>query len=99
LVLDLEPKSGSVFVLIVGRLGQSGVVNHGTMRPGNSTGVLTVTGDYTQESDDVLVVEVAGTTAGDEYDQLAVGGAIDLNGLVEAVFDEGLLRSRAIALK
>jgi T5SS/PEP-CTERM-associated repeat protein len=64
------------------------VLNHGRVEPGNSAGVLTVTGDFTQANDGKLVVEVAGTTAGSQYDQLVIGGAIALDGVVEVVFDE-----------
>jgi T5SS/PEP-CTERM-associated repeat protein len=64
------------------------VVNRGTVQPGNSTGVLTIAGDYTQESAGKIVVEVAGTIAGSGYDQLAVGGEITLDGVVEVIFGE-----------
>jgi hypothetical protein len=65
------------------------VLNRGEVRPGNSTGVLSVLGDYTQEADGTLVVEIGGTIPGDQHDQLAIDGQITLGGLVEVVFEDG----------
>ncbi|HEY3394601.1 MAG TPA: hypothetical protein VGK58_17955, partial [Lacipirellulaceae bacterium] len=48
------------------------VLNRGQVRPGNSTGVLAVSGDFTQENDGTLVVEIGGTTPGSQHDQLAI---------------------------
>jgi T5SS/PEP-CTERM-associated repeat protein len=65
------------------------VLNRGEVRPGNSTGLLTVTGDYMQVSGGKLVVEIGGTTAGSQHDQLAIGGDVALGGLVEVLFADG----------
>jgi T5SS/PEP-CTERM-associated repeat protein len=65
------------------------VVNHGRFEPGNSSGVVTVTGDYTQADDGQLRIVIAGTIPGSQYDQLAIGGAVDLDGLVEVAFADG----------
>lgn len=50
------------------------VINNGTGSPGNSPGILTINGDYTQGSTGVLEIELGGFVAGTEYDQLIVGG-------------------------
>jgi len=58
---------------------QTNLVNAGTVSPGESPGIITVDGNYTQESTGVLEIELGGTTAGSGYDQLAVTGDADLN--------------------
>ena len=44
--------------------------------------------DYAQSEEAVLEVDLAGTTAGDSYDQLAVSGEVSLAGLIEIAVDE-----------
>ncbi len=55
------------------------VTNAGTVSPGNSTGTLSITGDYTQEVSGTLTIELGGVAAG-EYDVLAVSGDVSLGG-------------------
>jgi hypothetical protein len=57
------------------------VVNtSGTVHPGNSPGILSITGDYTQAAAGVLAVDVAGSSPGTGYSRLAVGGNAILAG-------------------
>ncbi len=56
------------------------VSNSGTIAPGTSTGILTISGNYTQTSTGALNVEIGGTTVGTEYDRLAVSGTASLDG-------------------
>lgn len=68
-----------------GMLGGVGAVigdvrNAGIIGPGASAGVLTLDGNFTQESTGTLAVELAGPVAGVEYDQLAVSGTAALGG-------------------
>lgn len=56
------------------------VENAGTVAPGNSPGTLHVTGNYTQTATGILEIEIAGTEAGLQYDQLLVSGNVFLNG-------------------
>ena len=66
------------------------VRSHGFVAPGNSTGVLTITGNYTQHDDGYISVEIFGLNQGAEYDLLDVGGAADLAGVLEVdVTDSG----------
>jgi subtilase-type serine protease len=70
--------AGRVSVDSTSTLGGAGVINndvtlYGTLAPGNSPGVLTVTGDFTQGDNSVYTAELGGTAAG-ELDQLLVGG-------------------------
>ncbi|QDT21307.1 LamG-like jellyroll fold domain-containing protein [Gimesia chilikensis] len=47
--------------------------------PGSSPGILS-TGDLTLDADADLNIEINGTTAGSEYDQIQVAGELDLTG-------------------
>ncbi|MCK4343282.1 MAG: hypothetical protein KAY37_16330 [Phycisphaerae bacterium] len=57
----------------------------GEVQPGLSAGVLTVSGDCAPTSAGTLEIELGGTVAGDEYDQLAITGAADLDGILNVV--------------
>lgn len=59
---------------------EANLINSGTVSPGSSPGTITVTGDYTQQSDGTLAIELGGTTPDTEHDQLAVSGAVTLGG-------------------
>jgi len=61
----------------------SNLVNAGTVSPGASPGIITVDGDYTQESLGSLAIELGGTTAGTDYDQLVVTGVATLAGTID----------------
>jgi len=57
--------------------------NSGTLNVGDASlqaGKETVTGTYTQNSAGALDIDVGGTTAGTNFDQLTVTGAASLNG-------------------
>ena len=54
------------------------VQNGGTLSPGSSPGTLTINGDLTMDSGSTLAVEINGTTAGTDYDQVIVNGAVDV---------------------
>ena len=70
--------SGHGTIIAPGGVGVAGGVNNfaGTVSPGNSPGVLTIEGDYTQGAAGVLAIEIGGLEAGYDYDQLAVTGAV-----------------------
>lgn len=59
----------------IGDLTQDG----GTTSPGSSPGLMTINGNYSLNGGD-LFIELAGLTAGTEYDQLAVAGDVSLAG-------------------
>ncbi len=59
------------------------LVNAGTVSPGNSAGSITIEGNYTQQSTGVLDIQLGGTTAGTEYDQLTVTGTASLAGTLK----------------
>lgn len=63
--------------------------NYGTFAPGTSPGILAVSGNYAQSDTSALEIELGGTTAGSEYDQLAVSGNADLDGRLNVSFING----------
>jgi hypothetical protein len=77
--------NNTVTVSSGGNLSGSGTVsaniaNNGLVSPGSSPGILTVNGDYSQASTGVLNIEIGGTTAGSQYDQLSISGLATLAG-------------------
>jgi T5SS/PEP-CTERM-associated repeat protein len=55
----------------------------GTVAPGMSPGILSVTGNYTQDSAGILQIELGGLTAGNSYDRLSVTGSDSLAGSLQ----------------
>ena len=63
--------------------------NAGIVGPGHSAGEITVTGTYTQGADSALDIEIGGTTAGTDFDQLQVNGMATLGGTLALSFING----------
>jgi T5SS/PEP-CTERM-associated repeat protein len=85
--------TSSTFEIQGGTLSGSGtinttLVNNGTVAPGNSPGMLTIDGSYTQEASGILEIELAGLLAG-EYDQLIVTGDANLAGTLSVNLIDG----------
>jgi T5SS/PEP-CTERM-associated repeat protein len=57
----------------------------GTISPGNSPGLLSITGDLTQDAVGELLIELAGTTRGSEYDALDLTGDFNAGGTLHVV--------------
>jgi fibronectin-binding autotransporter adhesin len=55
------------------------IINHGTISPGESPGTLTIEGNLSLTATGRIVLDIQGTTADTEYDQLIVTGLLDLN--------------------
>ena len=67
-------------------VGNGTFENQGTVNPGTSPGILTITGNYPQSSSGVLNIEIGGTdTVLSEYDQLVVGGNAALAGTLNVI--------------
>ena len=84
---------GSVTLLsgdITGEGTFSSAVNNqsATVAPGNSPGVLTIDGDYTQGSGGTLAIEIAGSTPGEQHDRLVVSGQAHLAGTLDVTLTE-----------
>jgi uncharacterized repeat protein (TIGR01451 family) len=67
------------------------VSNAANVSPGLSPGGLTITGNYTQSPAGILNIELAGTTAVTNYDQLNVSGTATLNGMLNATLIGGFV--------
>jgi hypothetical protein len=68
----------------------SGVSNSGgEVMPGTSAGRLTMAGDFAQSNGGTLVIEIGGTAAGTEHDQLAVTGDARLGGELRVSLIDG----------
>jgi len=67
------------------------LVSSGTVSPGNSAGSITVQGDYTQSADGILEIELGGTGAGTEYDQLIVTGTATMAGTLNVSLINGFI--------
>ena len=69
--------------------GNVEIVN-GQLAPGDSPGMTTIVGSYTQSSDGVLEIEIAGINADvPEFDQLKVSETATLNGELRVVLLDG----------
>ena len=70
------------------------VTNSGTIHVGGGPGVagtLTINGSFTQTSTGVLNVEVGGTTAGSQFDQLIINGSANLGGTLNVSLLNGFV--------
>jgi hypothetical protein len=72
-----------------GTLGGPVTNSGGIVSPGDSPGVLTIEGEYSQTAAGTLEVDIQGTIAGTSYDQLAIGGAASLAGTLAIVTPAG----------
>ena len=63
----------------------------GTLSPGDSPGMLTIQGNYTQLSGGTFFAELAGLIPVAEYDQLAVSGLATLDGTLDVTLSNGFL--------
>ncbi len=57
--------------------------NNATVRVGTPVGRIAVEGSYSQGTSGILEIELGGTNAGTEFDQLAVTGAVSLGGKLQ----------------
>ena len=88
--------STQVLNLQGGLLGGSGTVtasvtNGGQVSPGASTGVLTISGAYTQTAIGVLDIQIGGLETGTSFDQLNVTGAASLDGTLAVSLTSGFM--------
>ena len=83
-----------------GTLGGEGsitgnVVNAGgTVSPGSSPGILNILGDFHQDDTGTLVIEIAGMTAGLDYDVLNITGDASIAGELILKFIDGFAPSQ-----
>ena len=86
-LLDGATFDGGLLGINAGSLVGSGTINAdvtsgGQVIPGGAgaAGRLTINGNYTQAATGALDIDLGGTTAGSQYDQLAVSGSATLGG-------------------
>ncbi len=84
-VIDVQEGVVTGGGLLAGNLVNSG----GLISPGNSPGILEVTGNYFQADSAMLSIEIAGKEAGVSYDVLVIGGTAFLKGFLEISFLDG----------
>jgi autotransporter-associated beta strand protein len=88
LIVNGSISTSAVTVQSGGTLGGTGTVGSVTVQsggyisPGNSPGILTVNGNYSQAG--TLIAELNGITAGTTYDQVNVVGTVTLTGALNA---------------
>jgi len=80
---------GNVTNLTGGTLMGSGTIggnffNNGLLSPGNSPGILNITGNFIQGAGGTLLMEVNGITPG-QFDQLNITGTANLNGTLQLI--------------
>jgi hypothetical protein len=56
---------------------------------GSTTGILTISGNYTQTAAGTLALKVGGTTAGSQYDQVNISGTATLGGTLNLALING----------
>jgi hypothetical protein len=67
------------------------VVNAAEVDPGDSPGVLTINGNYTQTGAGTLTIEIGGPNVGSGYDRLVVKGTATLAGAINIVLLNGFV--------
>ena len=78
-----------------GKLAGTGIIegdvliDGGNLAPGHSPGSITINGNYTQTSNGTLNMEIAGTNAGTQYDQLIINGTANLAGTLNLTLLNG----------
>ncbi|MBI1826016.1 MAG: autotransporter outer membrane beta-barrel domain-containing protein [Planctomycetes bacterium] len=70
---------------LIGPVSNSG----GTISPGSSAGVLTLSGNYTQGAGGTLAIELGGTNPGTDFDQFPVSGNAVLAGTLRVKLIDG----------
>ncbi len=90
---DGSPFSRDIVVASVGTLGGSGSLgrnlrNQGRLSPGHSPGLIEVEGDFVQDANAQLVLELAGT-AREDFDRILVENNVELNGLIQVILLDG----------
>jgi len=63
--------------------------SNGMLKPGNSPGTMTFTGDLISDNGSSIEIEIGGTIPGTDYDQLLISGTALLNGTINLSFING----------
>ncbi len=68
-----------------------GVLAPSLSTPGTATGLLTISNNYTQGASGQLHIEIGGTTPGTQFDKVAVGSTVTLNGTLDVDVINGFM--------
>jgi T5SS/PEP-CTERM-associated repeat protein len=88
--------TSNVIIWNTGTLGGTGTIqgnvtnNGGIVSPGDSSGTLRVTADYTQQASGTLLIDIAGHSSG-QFSVLNVLGNASLNGTLDPVLLNGFI--------
>jgi hypothetical protein len=74
-------------------VSSSAFSNAGTIEPGASPGVLTITGNAPMSATSLLEFDLGGYTPGTEFDRLAVSGTVSLAGAIDVALLNGFAPS------
>ncbi len=103
---DIEIHAGTVLVIQgvfenaagglihgLGTLDVSGATftNNGTISPGASPGIFQIIGDVTFGPTSVLLIEIRGTTPGQDHDQLQILGNLTVGGTLALLLQDGFI--------
>jgi hypothetical protein len=92
---SLTIPNGGVFNLSGGTLKGTGTISGsiintgGTVSPGDSPGVLSITGNYSQDSSSELDILITGPNPGTDYSALNMTGSATLDGTLSLLFPNG----------
>ena len=97
-------KTSSIIQIQGGVLSGAGpidgnVSNGGTVSPGASPGILTITGNYGQTAAGTLEVEIGGPAPGSQFDQLKVSNNVTLDGGLKVSLINGFAPAAADAFQ
>jgi hypothetical protein len=67
------------------------IFNSGRVAAGNSPGILSINGNYTQSAVGTLEIEVGGLVAGPQFDRFAITGNSSLNGTLDIKLSNGFV--------
>jgi hypothetical protein len=83
--------TGASVSVLGGTSINSNLTNNGTLlvAGASATGIVSISGNYTQASGATLKMDIGGSTAGTGYDQLQIGGSATLNGTLNVSFLNG----------
>lgn len=87
---DLTLSSGGIYQgsgTLIGNLVNAG----GTVGPGNSPGTMNISGNYTQDINGTLLMELGGTAQGVDFDWLNVSGSATLDGTLQVTLLGGFV--------
>jgi hypothetical protein len=88
------PVTGPIIVAGEAKLTGTGSItgsleNYGTVSPGESPGIISVSDNYVQDSTGALAIELGGNTPGSGHDQLVVNGTATLAGKLDVSLING----------